>query len=338
MECPGCKAVLQIDEALAGRQGKCVHCGHKIVVPRAGEAAPLPPSSMVFLSDASPEAMVRELSERKKTGLLLLFEPAAGGSCDLTKIPDAKLKFIATQNINQARFAELAASFTRRFMTKKPPPQQPSPSSAAMPPASPPTAPMIAPLPPAEPSVVGRLSGAAPEQSEAYELKGDQLGMNLEDFKQRHARFTQDGRQDLPICSNQPGYIGKAELHSEAWHQRAKIVHARVDHPLEDSSPTIAGVKTDLMLYQFVDGQLFRISGLLPTDLFHLVSDAFLQKYGPPTNEIEQPRELTWENEVSLIKLTRGTLYPRTVSSVHLIHKQLMAAAESRMPKGAADV
>ncbi len=30
--CPGCKAVLQVEQ-LAGKQGKCIHCGHKIVVP-----------------------------------------------------------------------------------------------------------------------------------------------------------------------------------------------------------------------------------------------------------------------------------------------------------------
>ena len=40
IECPGCKAVLQVEESLAGKQGKCIHCGHKI--DRAGRRSALP--------------------------------------------------------------------------------------------------------------------------------------------------------------------------------------------------------------------------------------------------------------------------------------------------------
>ena len=93
-------------------------------------------------------------------------------------------------------------------------------------------------------------------------------------------------------------------------------------------------MKTDLFLYQFVDGHLFRISAWFATDLFHLVSEAVLQKYGPPTHEIKQPRELVWENNVSQIILTRGTVHPRTYSTLHLVHKQQLATVESRTPEG----
>jgi hypothetical protein len=325
IECPGCKAVLQIEEALSGRQGKCIHCGHKIVVPRNdGTAPPRPaPQPVQFLTEASPEAMVRELGERRKSALLLVFEPAADGSYDLANVPDAKLKCIATEDVTQPRFAQLVASFGKRFAAKRP---------AARPPQS------AASSANEDHSLIGKLGGTAPAPNEPHELKGDQLGMTLEDFKSRYARFTDDGRQDLPICSNQPGYIGKAELHGEAWHQRAKIVHARVDHPLEEKSPTIAGVKSDLMLYKFVDGRLFCIEAWFATDMFHMVSEALVEKYGPPTRENRQPREMIWENEVSLIGLTRGTVHPRVASTLHLIHKQLMSDAESRKPQGAADV
>ena len=48
IECPGCKAILQVEEALAGKQGKCIHCGHRIIVPNqsgvAISAQPLPTS------------------------------------------------------------------------------------------------------------------------------------------------------------------------------------------------------------------------------------------------------------------------------------------------------
>lgn len=312
IECPGCKAVLQVEEALAGKQGKCIHCGHKIVVP--GGAAAAPPATL--LTDATPEAMVRELHNREKSAVLLVFEPSPEGSYDLANVPDAKLKCIATEDVTPQRFAQLVASIGKRFAPKKSPPG----------------------AKPAEPSVIGQLSGRPLDPEAPYELKGDPLGMSLADFKQRYARFTPDGRQDLPICSDQGWGLGKAELHSEAWHRRAGIVHARIDHPNDDNSPTIAGVKTDLLLYQFVDGQLYRITALFATDLFHLVSDAFVKKYGPPAHESKQPREFGWENSVSQIVLTRGTVHPRTPSSLHLVHKQLLQIVESRVPQGAADI
>ncbi len=322
IECPGCKAVLQVEESLAGKQGKCIHCGHKIIVPRqSGPAPSAPPSSAApvpFLTEASPEAMIRELHERRKSAVLLIFEPSAEGSYDLVDVPDAKLKCIATEDVNQSRFEQLVASFGKRFTAKRP---------AAKP-----------PVPGPEPSAIGSLGGLPQGPDEPFDLKGDPLGMKLADFKQRHARHTPDGRQDLPICSDIPGYIGKAELHGEAWHRRAGIIHARVDHPLEDNSPTVAGVKTDLMLYQFVDGQLFRITALFATDLFHVVSEALVQKYGPPTREIKQPRELTWENNVSRIILVRGTVHPRTHSALHLVHDALQAVVESRAPRASQDI
>src|SRR5262249_35037116 len=131
-----------------------------------------------------------------------------------------------------------------------------------------------------------------------FELKGDRLGMSIEDFKKKYARFTNDGRQDLPICSDQGWGGGRVDLHSEAWHRHAVIIHARIDNPAEDNSPTIGGLKTDLLLYHFVDGKLFRISAYFATDQFHVVSEAVLKKYGPPSHEIKQPRQLVWENAV----------------------------------------
>jgi hypothetical protein len=261
--------------------------------------------------------MVRELHDREKSALLLVFEPSPEGSYDLADVPDAKLKCIATEDITPQRFAQLVSSFGKRFAPRKPAP---------------------APVKPPEPSVIGQLSGTPLDPDAPYELKGDQLGMGLANFKQKYARFTPDGRQDLPICSDQGWGLGKAELHSETWHRRASIVHARIDHPNDDNSPTIAGVKTDLLLYQFVDGQLFRISAFFATDLFHLVSEAVTKKFGTPAYEAKQPREFGWENAVSRIVLTRGTVHPRTPSTLHLIHKALLEVVESRIPHGAADI
>ena len=35
LECPNCKATLQVPDEMAGKQGKCIHCGHRLVVPGA---------------------------------------------------------------------------------------------------------------------------------------------------------------------------------------------------------------------------------------------------------------------------------------------------------------
>jgi hypothetical protein len=335
IECPGCKAVLQVEEALAGKQGRCIHCGHKIVVPGGSDLpdVPLPPPPpayqppspppsppspppVQFLTEASPESMVRELFDRRKSALLLVFEPGEDQSYDLADVPDSKLKCIATEDINQARFAALVESFGKRFAPRR--------SARPNPTAGP-------------PSGIGQLGGAAGADP-LFELKGDRLGMHLDDFKKKYARFNNDGRQDLPICSDQGWGAGRTELHSEAWHRHAGIVHARVDNPSEDNSPTIAGLKTDLLLYHFVDGVLFRISAYFATDQFHIVSDAVLKKYGPPTRENKQPRQLIWENPMAMIDLTRGSVHPRTASTLNLVHKQLMMMAESRAPRGAADI
>ncbi|HEY4235216.1 MAG TPA: hypothetical protein VGM76_17425 [Lacipirellulaceae bacterium] len=319
--------MLQVEEALAGKQGKCIHCGHRIVVPaQSGMAAtapplpPPPPAPVQFLTEASPESMVRELFDRSKSALLLVFEPGDDESYDLADVPDNKLKCIATEDINQARFAALVASFSKRFAPRR---------LAAATPAS----------PQADFGQSDAQSGGGPASGDPlFELKGDRLGMTLEEFKKRYARFTNDGRQDLPICSDQGWGGGRTDLHGEAWHRQAGIVHARIDNPSEDNSPTIAGLKTDLLLYHFVDGQLFRISAFFATDQFHVVSDAVLKKYGPPTREIRQPRELIWENDAAWVDLLRGSVHPRTASTLNLVHKQLLALAESRAPKGAADI
>ena len=59
IECPGCKATLQVADELAGKQGKCIHCGHRLTVP-GGRASVSSISSglSVSLFEATPEAMM----------------------------------------------------------------------------------------------------------------------------------------------------------------------------------------------------------------------------------------------------------------------------------------
>lgn len=302
VECPGCKATLNVPEEMAGKTGKCVHCGQRVLVP-ASEKKSLGGGLMPNLFEATPEQMVRELSARQESALLLVFRPAEGsGSYDLTEIADSEIKCIATEDINAARFAELIASIEKRFGAKK--------------------------------------KGAAtkPVVDEPYELKGDRLGSSLYDFKQKYARNVEGTSATLPLCSDTAWGANKASLHSEPWHKDAGIVYARIDLPTEDNSPTVAGVKTELLLYQFVDGRLFRISAFFPTDQFHTVNDAAVKKFGPITREVARPRQLVWENSVAEIILMRGSVHPPAPSVLHFVHKELAKTAESRTPVGSEDI
>ncbi len=161
--------------------------------------------------------------------------------------------------------------------------------------------------------------------------------MALEEFKGKYNR-SGEGGQRLPLCSDTAWGANKASLHTEPWHQQAGIIHARIDLPSENNSPTVAGVKTELLLYQFVDGKLFRIAAFLPTDQFHVVSEAAIKKYGPVTRESLKPRQLVWENPLASVILTRGSVHPREPSVLELVHKQLDDLAASRPPSAAADI
>lgn len=301
IECPGCKVILQVDDALAGKQGKCIHCGHRLTVPSPNKGSFGGVSQSLF--EATPEAMVRELRLRDHSALLILFKPTAEGSYDLADVADADLKLIATEDLNASRFAQLAAGFTKRFAPRK-----------------------------KTPSVAGMTV-----EEQLFELKGDKLGMSLEDFKRKYHR-DEEGGQKLPLCSDTAWGAAKATLHSEPWHRQAGIVTARVDLPSEDNSPTVAGVKTELLLYQFVDGKLFRIAASFPTDQFHLVKEAAIKKYGPVTRESQKPHQLVWENPVASVALMRGSVHPREASMLELVYRQLAELAATRAPTAASDI
>ena len=342
LECPGCKATLQVPDELAGKQGKCIQCGHRLTVPTeranpgsfpipasetkpmaspatttppaaakaAGTAVPPPSPPSKFsggisppLFEAAPESMVRELFSRQQSAMLLVFPTPQDGSYDLSKVPDAELKCIATEDINQPRFAQLVESFIRRFAPRR----------------------------------RGQSATGPTTEELLYELKGDRLGMTLDEFKEKYARSV--GGQRLPLCSDTSWGANRASLHSEPWHAKAGILHARTDLPSEDNSPTVAGVKTELLLYQFVDGKLFRIAASFATDQFHVVSEAATKKYGDPSNETNKPRrQLVWENSIAWVSLTRGTVHPREASVLELVHRQLHELAVSRTPTAAADI
>ncbi len=174
------------------------------------------------------------------------------------------------------------------------------------------------------------------EASQPFQLKGDSLGMSLTDFKNKYA--SRIGDDELPLCSDIQQASTNSSLLTEEWHASAGIVHARIDLPHDNNSPSVAGVTTDLLLYQFVDEQLFRISAFLNTDSFHIVCDALTKKYGAPTSQSDQPTQLTWDRPCSYIEFTRGQIRPKQASLLHFVYKQGLEVSDQRTPKRGDDL
>jgi len=183
-----------------------------------------------------------------------------------------------------------------------------------------------------------------------YDLKGDRLGMSLEDFKTKYRHKVQGDPREAPSCSDQRGDAAResepvSTLGEESWHPKAKIVNARITFPFEDyevnkHTPTLAGVTTDLHLYRFVDDRLYRIEYVFPHSGFTEVQEAMVATYGKPkavtTKEYQNSFGAkftgvicTWDNGVSGIILMERSVDLKT-SLLMYIHHELDKVVESR--------
>lgn len=172
-----------------------------------------------------------------------------------------------------------------------------------------------------------------------FSLKGDVLGnLTLQEFKEKYRRTSTVCNRSLPLCSDErPGYAFH-ELLGEEWHHLAGIVHGRVELPAERLSPTIAGIKTDCLIYQFLDDKLFQITGIFSTDYFHNVANALRKKFGPAISEGEEHRTLLWWSLDCSIELQFGSLRPREPAIVRYYHDDLLEEAALRKSKLSKDL
>lgn len=297
-----CRSVLRAKEEFGGKTAKCNQCGALVQIPLKVEAEKRPAGRL--LSDATPQEMVEELFRRQKSAVLAFMGMAASGASRPGQPEDSRLMCVTTEDIKQDQLEQVFDRLAKLTAKKR----------------------------------VQRLGTEVDEAKDLFELKGDRLGMSLEDFKTKYARRSAASARELPWCSDQNPSIISPELFSQRWHHAAGIVHARIDDPQEMTSPTIAGVPTDLLLYQFVDGKLFQITALFATEGFHLAHEALVEKYGPPLSETHQPRQLVWWTMSATIELTFGRVRPREPSLLNFYHDALLRLARSREPKSTADV
>jgi hypothetical protein len=316
VECPGCHTIVRVADELAGRKGACKQCGTVIRI------GPPSPSSILMsgprtLADATPQDMVQELSRRGAAALLTLFDPVrmgmlASDSIKLSELIDSGANLdkaalhLATDRLDAeqiVRLLKLLLEAAEQRLASK-----------------------------------SHIHKAAAHEGSAFKFKDDALGLKLADFKAKYHRPARAGYRKLPWCSDESPNTAIPELLTEPWHGSVGIVHARIDAPSEGNSPTIAGIPSDLVLYQFVDGALFQILILFGTDNFHVVAGALRSKYGAPANETDQPRQLTWWNLENSIELTFGRLSPRAPAVLRYFHDGLSAEAKTRQPQRGHDI
>ncbi len=311
VECAGCRSVLQAPPELGGTQGTCPKCGAPIAIPQApaspvaGQAAAASLGGPALpLGQATAPDMMAEVSRRQKSAVMVVFETPPTGSYELSRQPEANVRCYRTDDMSDAQLMQVLEQVGLMSQGKR--------------------------------NQKGGIVLQPDADATAFELKGDRLGTSLDEFKAKYARKI--GGMTMPYCSDAaPGQSNPA-LWSEPWHAAAGLVNGRIDLPAEGNPPTIAGVKTELMLYHFVDARLYRISAVFDTEAFHLIRDALVAKHGAPTREIKDPMELIWQNAVSTIRLVRGTMRPKKASLLQLVHEELQKLAEARVPRRSADL
>ncbi|TWT42837.1 hypothetical protein [Botrimarina hoheduenensis] len=327
LTCPNCEAILRLADAMAGRMGACRECGGEISVPQDLES--FRPLQERPLGKATLDDIVKELARRGETAVLTVLgdrKKTRDQRTDSTILSQSEsdtqiglgpgVRQYTTEEIPPTRLEQLFTGLARLAQMRIEAERLAQSKDA---------------IDPAE--------GAGSFDSKSnFEFKGDPLGMSLADFRLRHERQVEGRRRRMPWCSDESPGVNNPELHSEAWHAAAGIVHARIELPFENNSPTVGGVRTSLVLYQFVDERLFQVTAFLPPEGLNQVVQALNIKYGEPQSVNHEPRQMLWWKLNSSIEVSAGRLHPREDAIVRYFHDELLAEASRRRPSGSADL
>lgn len=297
VQCEGCQSTIRVKAELAGRTGSCKKCGSSITIPKLPGGQSFAELQTRRLEDATPEEMVLELKRRRKLAVLTLLEGSGGAGPQAAESPSGAVT-LGEENVDPQRLVDLYGKLREA----------------------------------AERRTVASTAAELEDDEEVFDLKGNKLGMSLADFKAKHARRVPGLDQPLPWCSDEAPGTRIPDLFAEPWHVEAGIVHARTEHPSENAAPTIAGVEMQLLLYQFIDGQLFQITGFFPNEGYHLVAEALSSKFGKPLKESVQPRKKHWWSMASSIDLSYGAIDPPQPGMVSFYHDRLRKMAGERTP------
>lgn len=189
-------------------------------------------------------------------------------------------------------------------------------------------------------------------EAQPFDLKGDQLGMSLGEFKEKYNRVVKGSVTPAPFCSSDRPGSDISTLLSESWFDKAGVVTCRTNFPFEErehsgEAPTVAGVPTQILIYHFVDGRLFRITAWFEHENVQQVRAALIAKYGEAGRatpvEVQnrfgakfKGTDFEWKRSGTSLELVEyfGSL---ETSSLVFVHDQLDALAESRRPGASTD-
>lgn len=308
LECPNCSTPFKVDGSFAGRRGTCKTCGQKIAIPGLGASTLRSVSTP--LAKATPEQMLAELARRKVSAVLAYSdpgptqpaEPDTGGDLLDSGVDFRRLLYCHKtpdlETQHVGRMLEHVAKHVRREQASK----------------------------------------SIAEKTELFELKGDWLGMSLDEFKRKYHRELPALGRTMPWCSDETPGTAIPALNAEQWYSSAGIVCARTDLPAEGASPTIANERTESVIYQFLDGHLFQIEAYFATQTFHRVLEVLNRKYGEPIAESHSPRQVTWWNLSATIELKFGSIRPPRSSRLRFFHDELYQQAVERVPSHTHDI
>ncbi len=312
LECPSCLTPFQVDDSFAGRRGTCKNCGTKITIP--GISSTVLRTAALPLAKATPEQMLAELARRQISAILAYSEPNppqalpadAAGDLLASGVDYRRLLYcIKTFDLGDETVGRMLEHLAERVRSEH--------SSRAT-------------------------TAQGDQQGELFELKGDWLGMSLDDFKRKYYRELPSLGRAMPWCSDESPGKSIPALNAEPWHTAAGIVSARVDLPAENASPSIAQQQTESVIYQFLDGKLFQIEAYFATQAFHRILEALHRKYGKPVSESHSPREVSWWNLSATIELKFGSIRPPRPSRLRFFHDELFQQAVARVPSHMNDI
>ena len=295
--CGKCSATLNVKDSMAGVRGKCPKCGAAIDVPLPHQTDTRP-----TLALACPAQMVAELLRRGKSSILIHFETPVDGQYKLHEKENWSVQCVGSDDMSLSQVKEVIRSVAKLSEWQE----------------------------------QGATTSPGNPSKEPYELKGDQLGMSLFDFKNKYHREVAGHNEPAPFSSEyRPGQKIDT-LFSEPWHADAGIVHCSIEFPFERYKdgriPTVAGVGVDVLLYKFVDGRLYQISAYFDTRNFDGIQRALIEKYGSPVKEDRKPLRFFWWNGISSINLRRGRISPKEWSNLDYTHHELLDRVTERTP------
>ena len=173
---------------------------------------------------------------------------------------------------------------------------------------------------------------SVPDQ--AYEIKGDKLGMSLSEYLQKHPNDCM-----AQTISPKPGQFSKP-VDPNSFHLSCTNFE-RIDPKTYERSLSLASVGMDWQNLDFSEQRLYRIAYTFQHSVYAVVESALEVKYGKPTSVKSETLQngfganftrslVVWKNGVSTITLSEMVGTDLTLSRLELTLDDVYARVEEK--------